>query len=471
MLFWPVRTSCLPSGSRSGPTAAGLPLWQGSTPGPRTDKEWDEIEHEISSIQRLTPGNWYGEYLQNRVAEARRGGRSAPRSGRLVVRGSAPDENPPAGETPSVPVAAALRPRHHASGTPASPAPAEEPLGLPSLPGAHDAQPLPAATAPGPDSGSAETPAPEPRSQGAGGEAERPAHDANGASRADGRSSQPLAWHVLETANFRIYHTDAVLAARAGQAAEAVRSQQARRWGSSATRSTWSPRCDIYLYPTPRDFALMTGQPETSPGFSTMGINGNRITARRVNLRVDHPQLIDAILPHEVTHVVLADLFTQQQIPRWADEGMAVLSEPLSEQLGRAADLAGPLADGRVFKLNELMAIDYPSADAWGLYYAQSVSLTQFLVEQGTPEQFISFVRARSARESSNRFARSTTSPDSPSWRTAGRPSLVARVPPSPLRIATRRPIPSRRAVSSSPLPARRWAHRPGSSTAVVRLR
>ena len=140
-------------------------------------------------------------------------------------------------------------------------------------------------------------------------------------------------------------------------------------------------------------FAQMTGQPETSPGFSTMGINGNRITARRVNLRVDHPQLIEAILPHEVTHVVLADLFTQQQIPRWADEGMAVLSEPLSEQLGRAADLSGPLAEGRVFKLNELMAIDYPSAEAWGLYYAQSVSVTQFLVEQGTPEQFIAFVR------------------------------------------------------------------------------
>jgi hypothetical protein len=27
------------------------------------------------------------------------------------------------------------------------------------------------------------------------------------------------------------------------------------------------------------------------------------------------------------------------------------------------------------------------------LYYAQSVSLTQFLVEQGTPHQFVSFIR------------------------------------------------------------------------------
>jgi hypothetical protein len=137
----------------------------------------------------------------------------------------------------------------------------------------------------------------------------------------------------------------------------------------------------------------MTGQPETSPGFSTMGINGNRIITRRVNLRADHPQLLTAILPHEVTHVVLADLFTKQQIPRWADEGMAVLAEPIAEQKSRAADLTAPLKQGRVFKLSELMAIDYPNEEAWSLYYAQSVSLTRFLVELGTPEQFITFVR------------------------------------------------------------------------------
>ena len=62
---------------------------------PRSDRDWDQIEQEVRSIQRLTPGNWYGEYLQNRVAEARRGGRGAGRQGRLVVRGSSPDDSPP----------------------------------------------------------------------------------------------------------------------------------------------------------------------------------------------------------------------------------------------------------------------------------------------------------------------------------------------------------------------------------------
>ena len=53
---------------------------------PRSDRDWDQIEQEVRSIQRLTPGNWYGEYLQNRVAEARRGGRGSGRQGQ--ARGS-----------------------------------------------------------------------------------------------------------------------------------------------------------------------------------------------------------------------------------------------------------------------------------------------------------------------------------------------------------------------------------------------
>jgi hypothetical protein len=355
---------------------------------PRTAREWDEIEQEIRSIQRLTPGNWYGEYLQNRVAEARRGGKGASRGGKLVVRGSDPDESPPRS---SRGLLGRLRSGPKSS-TAASAADRELGLGLPSAPASDDPhqkevvagspRTAPAQPAPG---GANETERPEP--------GETSQTDGTPAANDRAAAHAPLAWQVRETTNFRIYHIDPALGEKAAQAAESVRKQQGKRWGSSAIRTSWTPRCDIYLYPTPDDFAQQTGQPDSSPGFSTMGINANRVISRRVNLRGDHPQLLTAILPHEVTHVVLADLFTEQQIPRWADEGIAVLAEPVTEQLSRAAELTGPLKDGRVFKLSELMAIDYPNEEAWNLYYAQSVSLTQFLVEQGTPAQFIAFVR------------------------------------------------------------------------------
>jgi hypothetical protein len=208
-----------------------------------------------------------------------------------------------------------------------------------------------------------------------------------------GGDESTAGWQVLETANFRILHADPGLAAKAADAAERVRDEQTRRWGSPAAGRSWSPRCDVYLYPTPEVFAARTGQPAESPGFSTMGLGGGKVVARRINLRADHPNLLPAILPHEVTHVVLADLFTDMQVPRWADEGMAVLAEPGQEQNLRAADLAAPLGQNRLFRLADLMTMDYPEGKHWSLYYAQSVSLTRYLVSLGTPSQFVAFVK------------------------------------------------------------------------------
>ncbi len=266
----------------------------------------------------------------------------------MVVRGAAPEE-PALGVQPST-----VQPAPKISRTQAVPAPMASPTAA-----APSSAPAPAAEI---------------------------AHEAQQA------PSTVRNWQVRETTNFRILHADASLAERVALEAESAREEQVKRWMGMSTRGPWSPRCDIYLYPSAQVFHRMTGQPEESPGFSTMGLNAGRVLARRINLRADHPNLIKAVLPHEITHVILADLFPDQQVPRWADEGMAVLSEPPSEQRLRAADLEKPLAKGQLFKLEDLMVMDYPDGRYWGLYYAQSVSLTRFLVEQGTPAQFIQFV-------------------------------------------------------------------------------
>ena len=38
--------------------------------------------------------------------------------------------------------------------------------------------------------------------------------------------------------------------------------------------------------------------------------------------------------------------------------------------------------------------MDYPESRYWSLFYAQSVSLTQYFVAQGTPAEFVQFLRA-----------------------------------------------------------------------------
>ncbi len=329
--------------------------------GPKSKAEWDLIEREIQSVERLTPDHWFVDYLKDLVADTRAGKRPTPKGpGPAALRGAEPEE---ADEPPSPKVApAARRPRVDPR--------ARQAGGTLDLPGGAEDLPAPAPAPPveqfAPPLDSSEAPAP---------------------------AAAPISWQVRETASFRVHHVDPALAEKAAEAAESVRASQGKRWGSPAAKAAWEPKCDIYLYPTAADFARMTGQPETSPGFSTMGIGGGKVVARRVNLRADHPQLIAAILPHEVTHVVLADVFPDQQVPRWADEGMAVLAEPPAEQAGRCSELNAPLAENRVFPLETLMTTDYPESKDWNLYYAQSVSLTRFLMAQGTPAQFVTFVK------------------------------------------------------------------------------
>ena len=286
---------------------------------PTTAKEWADIDAEIDQIAKLSPKNWFAEYLRDRAAErnpqskakVKTGANDKKRVGGLLVRGASPDEE------------------------------ADEPR----------------------------TPQPQPV---------QPAGDAA----------------PIETANFRVIHNNRALAERLAKEAETARQTLVTRWTGQLAAEPWTPRCDIFLYSSAESFSAETGQPKDSPGFSTMGMNSGRIVSRRINLRADHPNVIKAILPHEVTHVVLADLFPTQQIPRWADEGLSVLSEPASEQAIRAAELEEPLATGRLFRLPDLMQMDYPDNQYWGLYYAQSVSLTRFLVDQGTPQQFVTFVKA-----------------------------------------------------------------------------
>ncbi|MDR3632293.1 MAG: hypothetical protein P4L84_00575 [Isosphaeraceae bacterium] len=320
---------------------------------PASAEEWAQIDADIVKIKEMSPKLWFGDYLRNLAAE-RSKGQNRSRSNKVVVRGAAPEEpgdlllaaNGPVGERgPAAP------------GT--------------DGPGVRQA----------------------PRPAGNDGPALRPAADSE-------------RWQVHETGSFRIFHADQDLALRVAEVAERTRDEQTKRWSGAGPRDPWTPKCDIYLYPTAKIFSAMTGQPEDSPGFSTMGMDAGRINCRRVNLRADHPKVAAAILPHEITHVVLADFFPHKQIPRWADEGMAVLAEPRTEQRLRAADLDQPLASGRLFHMGDLMVMDYPNAEHWGLYYAQSVSLTRFLVEQGTAAQFIDFVRGCQQRSHEDELRR-----------------------------------------------------------------
>jgi hypothetical protein len=205
---------------------------------------------------------------------------------------------------------------------------------------------------------------------------------------------QGQGWAVAETANFRIFHNQShELAERVARVAESTRSAMARKWFGDNS-GAWNPRCDVYVHATGQDYSRATGVPATSPGHSTIRTEGERVLSRRIDLHADDANMLPGVLPHETTHVVLAGRFGDQPVPRWADEGMAVLAEPRDRIERHLRNLPMHRRDRQLFGVGQLMQLnDYPDPRYIGSFYAQSVSLVEFLSKEKGPRVFTQFLR------------------------------------------------------------------------------
>jgi hypothetical protein len=203
-------------------------------------------------------------------------------------------------------------------------------------------------------------------------------------------------WEVAETSNFRIFHKQSRdLVEKAARIAERTRTAMYRKWFGQAP-AAWSPRCDLFLHATAQDYSRVTGQHTGSPGHSRIETESGtgRVVSRRMDMHCDNPNMLEAVLPHETTHAVLAGQFGNQQVPRWADEGMAVLTEPADKVDMHRKNLARCSRDGQLLTVRQLMQLnDYPSPRQIGAFYAESVSLVDYLTQQHGPVVFARFVR------------------------------------------------------------------------------
>jgi hypothetical protein len=202
-------------------------------------------------------------------------------------------------------------------------------------------------------------------------------------------------WLVVETSHFRIFHRqNAEFGERVAQIAEHTRVNMHHKWFNSEC-GEWSPVCDLIVHPNAASYSQMTAVPGSSPGHSRIESDpSGRVISRRMDLRHDVNGMIDAILPHETTHVVLAGMFGSSAVPRWVDEGIAVLSEPNDKIEQHRRNLMKNHQDGQLFELRELMELkDYPSPRRIGAFYAQSVILVEYLSKQRSPQVFTDFVK------------------------------------------------------------------------------
>ncbi len=304
---------------------------------PTSEREWMKIAAEIDEVERIAPRHWFSEYLRGLASE------KAPRRVKKQLA-SQPKK-------PSDRASARITPRNARAGAPA-----------PLIRGASPED--------------AESPA------------SPPAHE-------PATKAEPRAWSTLESKNFRIHYQNAALAERVARAAELARGEQGRRWrGANRPDLTWESRCDLYLYPDAASYAEATGQSAETAGFSTTGTSAGRIVMRRISLRADHPRLLTAVLPHEVTHLVLADLFNEVAIPQWADEGMAALAEPADIQRERGDELLKLVGTDRLPTLAAVLGTRATQTGDRPALHLMGLSITKFLVDLSTPEQFVDFLQA-----------------------------------------------------------------------------
>jgi hypothetical protein len=201
-------------------------------------------------------------------------------------------------------------------------------------------------------------------------------------------------WHVFESANFRILnYGTAPVSEQTADNCERLRAALTRQWLGKAECPAWTPKCALVLHASDQGYLREVGQGGRSTVASALvdRQDGN-IVLRRIDVRATRPDWENGALGHELTHVVLADRFAVEALPRWLDEGIAILSDPHAQQQRHRKSLERAVVRGNQFRLAELLTLgDYPPPDRWGVFYGQSASLVGYLVEQQGHARFVEF--------------------------------------------------------------------------------
>lgn len=179
-----------------------------------------------------------------------------------------------------------------------------------------------------------------------------------------------------KTANFIVTAPTAAAAREIADAAEAARAAAARRWFGKEP-AAWPRPCSIRV-----TLALGPTGGATSFDFARGADDQPEVAFAVMDLRGNLHQLLSSILPHEMTHLVFAHHFGRP-LPRWADEGVAILAESLTDQAAHDARCRDLLNEGRGIRLRVLLRMmDYPK-DLMATY-TQGHSLVRFLTGEVT---------------------------------------------------------------------------------------
>ena len=189
--------------------------------------------------------------------------------------------------------------------------------------------------------------------------------------------------------------------------------EQARReihahWFGEPAPTAWRPLCEVVVHRETNSYLAAVGWGGLQTrGSSSVRFQRHEIVGCRIDLLLDaHGQLPDCLC-HEVTHIVLANwccrdaetrskkTIAGQQMPRWADEGMASFADAASKQARYRQDVYRAAHEQRLLPLVRVLTADrYPGNGERASFYGQSLILVDYLLEQGPPQKLVTFVES-----------------------------------------------------------------------------
>jgi hypothetical protein len=185
------------------------------------------------------------------------------------------------------------------------------------------------------------------------------------------------------TTNFRVSAPNKEMAEKFGDLAEHYRKEKAIEW-LGKEMPAWPERC-------PLNVQINLKQ---SGGATTFTFQSSQLGVQSQEMKIwgESKQLLYSVLPHEVTHTVLAYHFGKA-VPRWADEGGSVLSENEEEWFSHDIRCREILNSGRGIAMRVLFTLkEYPRDMI--TVYAQGYSMCDFLINhhKGGRTAFLKFV-------------------------------------------------------------------------------
>jgi RNA polymerase sigma factor (sigma-70 family) len=189
-------------------------------------------------------------------------------------------------------------------------------------------------------------------------------------------SSSPT---TVRTENFIVTAPSRETAALVARAAEDQRKTIARLW------------LDKELPPWPAPCTIHVASGVGLAGATAFTFDpGKAVLSEEMRLEGPTHRILADGLPHEMTHVVLAH-WARRPLPRWADEGMAILAEGAASQVKHELQMWNILDNGRMRPLGRLLPLTEFPPDVMVLY-AQGHSLTAFLVQSRGRSTFLKFL-------------------------------------------------------------------------------